>query len=102
MEYYLTSKENANVESHSQISVAEHPTSGGGEPLQQAVLDPERWKQILKDLYEAKAAEQKLQPLNQQVCPNCGRCPCCGRGGYWGYPYQPNYPIYVTSGGNSF
>lgn len=25
------------------------------------------------------------------VCPNCGYCPYCGRGGYHTYPWQP-YP----------
>ena len=27
----------------------------------------------------------------QHVCPNCGRCPCCGRGGYQFQPW-PGYP----------
>lgn len=26
------------------------------------------------------------------VCPNCGYCPCCGRGGYQQAPYWPTYP----------
>lgn len=26
-------------------------------------------------------------------CPGCGRCPTCGRGGYWTNPYYvPGYP----------
>jgi hypothetical protein len=30
----------------------------------------------------------------QQPCPNCGYCPCCGRGRYGFVPYQPYYPPY--------
>lgn len=37
-----------------------------------------------------------VQP--QHVCPNCGACPHCGRGGYRTYPYpyytQPWWGIY--------
>jgi hypothetical protein len=31
------------------------------------------------------------QPI-QQPCPNCGHCPCCGRGGYHAQPLWPGYP----------
>ena len=30
-----------------------------------------------------------------QPCPSCGRCPTCGRGGYFTQPYPyPYYPYY--------
>ena len=39
--------------------------------------------------------------LNQNPCPNCGYCPCCGRPRTIYYPFQQ--PIYylpqVTGGG---
>jgi hypothetical protein len=33
-------------------------------------------------------------------CPNCGYCPCCGRG-YGFTPYQPGYPqpIWISTTG---
>lgn len=43
--------------------------------------------------------------MNQQTCPNCGYCPCCGRPrNNWNYPYwqNPNGPYYwnqMTYGG---
>jgi len=30
-------------------------------------------------------------PQPQHVCPACGHCPCCGRGGYQFQPW-PGYP----------
>lgn len=29
------------------------------------------------------------RPYQQHVCPNCGSCPCCGRGPrYYGLPWE--------------
>lgn len=42
--------------------------------------------------------------INPGVCPGCGRCNTCGRGGYQPYtmPYiQPIQPIWTTTGTNS-
>ena len=44
-----------------------------------------------------EAREKQKYDYHQQVCPNCGYCPCCGR--RWGQPYQPYWPPYgVWSG----
>ena len=45
------------------------------------------------NLTKPSVQEQNFQGTyqEQQPCPNCGRCPCCGRGGYHTQPY-PNYP----------
>ena len=41
---------------------------------------------------EAPNVDFKLHSYEEQhVCPNCGRCPCCGRGGYQFQPW-PRYP----------
>lgn len=34
--------------------------------------------------------------INQQTCPSCGYCPCCGRPrGNFNYPTYPNWPYYL-------
>jgi hypothetical protein len=34
-----------------------------------------------------------IPPTQNQVCPNCGYCPCCGRPyQHHNYPYYPSYP----------
>jgi hypothetical protein len=32
---------------------------------------------------------------SQNVCPNCGYCPHCGRGGYHTYPYWLYQPCWT-------
>lgn len=45
-----------------------------------------------------KLAEQYNQGhahISQQVCPQCGYCPCCGRPrGNFNYPTYPTWPYY--------
>lgn len=33
-------------------------------------------------------------PFPRSVCPSCGYCPHCGRGGYGTVPYWPTYQPY--------
>ena len=48
------------------------------------------WQET-KDALERIKQEQAKQPQPLHVCPNCGYCPHCGRGGYPVYP-MPYYP----------
>lgn len=44
---------------------------------------------------------EKLADQPKAVCPNCGYCPHCGRGGHGVAPYQPMpYPYYDPWGGH--
>lgn len=41
------------------------------------------------------ATRDFVQVVNKNnLCPNCGYCACCGRGGYFvqPYPWRPQYP----------
>lgn len=37
------------------------------------------------------------QYQNQSVCPNCGYCPHCGRGGFHVLPYWQQPPIWYST-----
>lgn len=45
------------------------------------------WEQIKKELALDKP---------DGVCPRCGYCPHCGRGGYQTIPYYPYHPYPLT------
>lgn len=59
-------------------------------------MTPEEAKKALDDYKPSdKTADysQGHSHINQQVCPSCGYCPCCGRlRGNFNYPTYPSYP----------
>ena len=48
-------------------------------------LDEVDWQAI-------QACWDKTAPFQLHPCPNCGRCPICGRGGYRADPFPHNPP----------
>jgi len=53
--------------------------------------DTKTWKEIREEIGKLAGAKKNK---SQEVCPDCGRCPTCGRKYIYDYYYQepPRYP----------